>query len=111
MSGGVSRNSSRASTKRRRESARQLVGASLVLGRSGASVLRHFIDSVILFLLGRALQFLLERINPGSDQLQLVHLLSKWYETAIFGSFAVFSCIEIWHGKYREMRRMDAAQR
>ncbi len=93
------------------ESARQLVGWSLALGRSGASILRHLMDSAILFGSGRALTLLLENIHMGPGQLDLVHLVSKWYEIFVFCTFAVFSLIEVWQAKLAEMRSAGAALR
>ncbi len=85
--------------------ARQLLGISLLLGSPGLAVLRHFLDSLLLFGLGRLLLLFLERIGMPSGEIGLIHECSKWYEIALFVSFAVFSLIDIFRAKFSWLRR------
>lgn len=82
------------------QAARQLLGMSMALGPSGAVVLRHFLDSLFLFALGRLLLFLLERIGTSHDQIELVHIVSKWYEIGLFVSFALFSLQDVYQARF-----------
>ena len=85
--------------------ARQLLGMSLLLGSPGLAVLRHFLDSLLLFGLGRLLLLFLERIGMPAGEIGLIHECSKWYEIALFVSFAVFSLIDIFRAKFSWSRR------
>jgi hypothetical protein len=82
------------------DTARQLMGFGLALGPSGATVFHHFLDRVVLFGLGRLLQWLLEHIGLPQSETDSIHTLSRWYEISLFCSFAVFSMVDIFRIKF-----------
>ncbi len=82
-----------------------MLGISLFLGSPGLAVLRHFLDSLLLFGLGRLLLLFLERIGMPAGEIGLIHDCSKWYEIALFVSFAVFSLIDIFRAKFSWNKR------
>jgi hypothetical protein len=91
--------------KEESEAARQLIGMSLFLGSTGLPVLRHFLDSLLLFGLGRLLVLFLEWIGMPADEVELIHKLSKWYEAMLFSTFAVFSLIDIYRARFGRHNR------
>ena len=82
------------------DAARQLLGLSLFVGASGLAVLRHFLDSLLMFGLGRLLVLFVEWIGMPPAELDLIHALSKWYEIALFGSFAAFSLFDVFQVRF-----------
>ena len=86
--------------KEEAEAARQLLGISLFLGAPGLAVLRHFLDSLLLFGLGRLLVLFLERIGMPAREVESVHALSSWFELTLFASFAGFSLLDIFKARF-----------
>ncbi len=87
-----------------------MLGISLFLGTPGLAVLRHFLDSLLLFGLGRLLVLFLERIGMPAREIESVHKLASWFELTVFASFAGFSLLDIFKARFRSHVRRDRGE-
>jgi hypothetical protein len=88
-------------TEAQARTVRKLLGLVFIFGDKTAVVAEHFSDSLFLFAFGRLLVAFADWLGMRADQASFVHLLSMWYEMAIFLGFCVASFLEVmlinWH--------------